>query len=523
MLIHNERHIPESTSNDETSKAQTGRIYQLKDRNGKTYMDGYPDGDDGNPDKVTPFPGGKLSTTKSRFSPWFQVQTYDGIITDDDFKNARSAYEPTLSNLINNDKQCPGLLYDLSDFLYAQNSEICSGYHMITLRRFSNPIGDCLMYNSHPQMDIGRLVTYSTEDKNKLSDILSMSFGLNWTEKTADFWTMQAIGTPDQQNGMIGKLYAMTNPGRMKRVGPARNSINIDPMHDQNKVYGPVDIVNKVCMRDRGLNFNNEITLTFSYDLKSIDGIDPRQAMVDLIANLLVVTMNDGKFWGGANIWRGQPQWQANKFWMHNDALSASKSITAALAYVKSQFYNAIGNPTNGLSAAVALLQNVMDQGATWVMEKLFDSVGRPAVAIGNSLLSGAPIGLWHITIGNPYRPIAVMGNMILTGSRLSFGDQLGADGFPTTVNLTCTLRHARPRTRAEIEMMFNAGHARTYWRPTDDNLKKALQTSTAYKRRVPGTNRLLNGRQVNNFNEAKECITDHLYSLIGIKNKVQL
>lgn len=519
MLIHNQQYAAKTTANDDNTKPAAGRIYKLKDRHGKEYMDGYADGDAGNPDKVTPFPGGPLQTTRSRFSPWFQVNTFDGIVTDEDFAKQRHNYEPTLSNLIDKDNGCPGLLYDLSDFLYTQNAEICSGYHMITLRRFAQPIGDCLMYNDQPQMDIGRLVTYSTEELNKLSDLLTMSFGMNWTEKTADFWSMQAIGTPDQQNGMIGKLYAMTNPDKLRKAGPARNAMNIDPMHDQNKVYGPVDIINKTYMRDRGLNFDQDIKLTFCYDLKSIDGVNPRQAMVDLIANLLVVTLNDGKFWGGANVWRSQRQWLTNKFWMHNDALSASKSITSALAYVKSQFYNAIGNPTNGLSAAVALLQDLMNGGAAWVMEKLFDVVGRPAVMIGNSLLSGAPVGMWHVTIGNPYRPIAVMGNMILTNSTLSFGDQLGADGFPTTLKLDCTLKHARPRTRAEIEMMFNAGHARTYWQPTDDQLKHALQQSTAYQRNAPTTNTHLNGRQINNYREAKECLTDSLYALIGKTN----
>lgn len=544
MFIHNEDiHIDAPVQHDDVAEGNL-YVHQGLTYNGKEFVPNgtdvtkeYPMPEESNPDKTVAFPG-RVATVASRFSPWFQINTWDEIITDQHFAEERANLEPTLERLVGNNANtavatAPGLLYDLSDFMYTTGAEYCSGYHMITLRRFSRPVGDCILYNDHPQMDIGRLVTYSTEDKNKLSEILKMSFGMNWIEKEADFWSMQCVGGGDSQNGMIGKLFAMNNPWVRDSKGPGRNAMNIDPMHDQNKVYGPVDSITKTHMRNRGLNFDQEITLTFEYDSKSIDCINQRQAMVDLITNMLVVTMNDGKFWGGANVWRGQQEYAHNKFWLGADAASATDSIGHALRYVKDQFYNAIGNPTNGLTAAVSFLMTLMNGAQQWVFEKLFDAVGRPAVAIGNSLLSGAPVGLWHITIGNPFRPILVMGNMIMTNSTLTFGDELGIDGFPTKVKLECTLKHAKPRGRAEIEMMFNAGHARTYWQPNSEKLKQQLQHSKAYSRRLPGytgkattsqvrQNRMTNGQEIKSWSQAYDCITDHLYSLVGTQKKHQ-
>ena len=69
---------------------------------------------------------------------------------------------------------------------------------------------------------------------------------------------------------------------------------------DSNKVYGPVDCIKSTYMRsDAGLDFSQTITLVFEYELKSYNGINGKQAMLDLISNILNVTYTTGSFWGG--------------------------------------------------------------------------------------------------------------------------------------------------------------------------------------------------------------------------------
>jgi hypothetical protein len=472
--------------NNKTTVSGMPEEYDMEDSGTTTAkiksIDEYPDPNASDPTKTVQFPAFK--TAGSSFSKLFRFSPYDNILTDAGFASVRQDYEPTIANLLNRRKaKYTGTCYDLSDFLYCKNSEEVSGYHMITLRRFSYPIGDGLWFEtkSHKRPDVGRLVGYSTEETNKLSELLSMSFGLNWKELTADFWTPEVIGNDSGASGLLGTLFEITNPMYLQSKGLGKNAINVDPHHDQNKVYGPVDSITKTHIRDRGLNFSHELNLTFEYELKSYQGINGRTALLDLISNILVVTFNDAKFWGGAIHWRGIRRTAFHHYMTAASALRAGQDFNSTIQYYKSQMNSLLGEGTplqKLMNLAGILLQGMKG----FVLDKIVSTLGRPSVMVTNSLLSGEDVGPWHVTIGNPFRPIVAMGNMILTGTQLSFGDELGIDGFPTTMKVVCTLKHARPRSRAEIEKMFNQGMRRTYWQPSKAYFKKMIKQGYALR-----------------------------------------
>ena len=442
-------------------------------------MDEYPY-PTGNGVEMKRYPG-KLLTVQSRFNPLFRYNVADGILSDVDFGATRVDLEPTLMNLLNADNTFPGLRYSPSDFMHCEWAEAVSGYHMITLRRFAYPIDDGLLINGMPAVDVGRLVTYSTEEVNKLSEIMTMSFGFNWKELTADFWTPEVIGNESGASGLLGTLFEFANPMYLQNKGLGRNAVNVDPQYDQNKVYGPVDSITKTHIRDRGLNFNHEMNIVFEYRLRSYDGVNPKAAFIDLLSNILVVTFNDAKFWGGAYKWRGMQRGAYTHYLTVNDAFSAGKDFSSTVAYYKDSLAS-LAEGEHGWKAILEIGKQLLKGLEGMALDKLVTSLGRPSVAVANSLLSGEPVGTWHLTIGNPFRPILSIGNLILTNSVLSFGDQLGHDGFPTTIKLTCTLKHAKPRSRAEIESMFNGGIARTYWQPNKEMFKQQINDSFAYK-----------------------------------------
>ena len=91
---------------------------------------------------------------------------------------------------------------------------------------------------------------------------------------------------------------------------------------------------------------------------------------------------------------------------------------------------------------------------------------GGQAVA---SLLTGDPTGQWHVTIGNPLNPIAVIGNLACTGTTINFEGGMGVQDFPERLVVTVTLKPGRPRDKAEIESMFNSGRGRFYLQPDDE------------------------------------------------------
>jgi hypothetical protein len=89
------------------------------------------------------------------------------------------------------------------------------------------------------------------------------------------------------------------------------------------------------------------------------------------------------------------------------------------------------------------------------------DFISEIKVPLG--LQTGAPTGEWHLVVGNPMNPIAMVGNLVCTGVSIEFGEALGPDDFPTEITATFTLKHGRDRERGEIESMFNRGDGRLY------------------------------------------------------------
>jgi len=108
------------------------------------------------------------------------------------------------------------------------------------------------------------------------------------------------------------------------------------------------------------------------------------------------------------------------------------------------------------------------------------------------ALLTGEPVGEWHVAIGNPFNPIAMIGNLICTGVEVEFGEELGPDDFPTEIKFTVKLDHGMPRDRDSIQSIFNRGMGRIYDLPdgfegtadgqtkVDDYTANANETGTA-------------------------------------------
>ena len=119
-------------------------------------------------------------------------------------------------------------------------------------------------------------------------------------------------------------------------------------------------------------------------------------------------------------------------------------------------------------------LKTIAGAVSKFAIVKFMNVIGRPSIPVMNSLLVGDPVGEWHLTIGNPLRPIACIGNLLCTGTTIEpVSNTLGYDDFPVDWKVTVKLKHAMPLDRAGIEMIFNAGQRRTYWVPTNAEFKK--------------------------------------------------
>jgi hypothetical protein len=77
--------------------------------------------------------------------------------------------------------------------------------------------------------------------------------------------------------------------------------------------------------------------------------------------------------------------------------------------------------------------------------------------------LTGAPSAYWHVTIGNPKKPILSSGDMICGDVTLTMGKVLGYNDLPSSIKIEFTLTSARNLGGQEIFNKLNTGQSRTY------------------------------------------------------------
>jgi hypothetical protein len=392
-------------------------------------------------------------------------------------------------------------VYNYSDFAYCKYLGKIPNNYLITLRRFGAPCGDRIdlrTYSSvkkedekiqHHMPDIGRLITWMGTPGNEIENILKYSYGLQWDEQTAEIDQQEGHGDDEgkpllglfnmansnyrQQvmKGMAGAAFSgkdhmekMVGAGNMK--GPY-DKATWDRMYDSTKVYGPVDVIDKTKKRKRGLVFEQKFTLTFDYELRSYYGVNGKAAMMDLLANILATTYTHGTFWGGERRFVGNIQDNifAN---LPIFELSDSGGLNDPTSVVKT-FINSVHQGTGALiqgTAGETTQDKITNFGKDWggmVLGGLLNKLGRPHKYALASLMSGAPVGCWHLTVGNPKSPILEVGNLVCTGSEIEHYGPLGLDDFPTGIRVKINLEHGKPRDVMGIEQMYGRGDTRIY------------------------------------------------------------
>ena len=176
----------------------------------------------------------------------------------------------------------------------------------------------------------------------------------------------QMQGAQSGLSGFMKKAFGAFDPELSKNVLRGENANMVDPKHDQNKVYGPVDSISTTRIRDIGFEWTKDFEITFEYNLKSINGRTPEYAMKDIIGNVLACTFNNGKFWPGARYWIGErpSQFYKKYQYMNNDDMETM--LTDGVNSLKS-FISEFG--TKG--SAIQQLKNAMSGGIAMAMGKV--------------------------------------------------------------------------------------------------------------------------------------------------------
>ena len=431
--------------------------------------------------------------------------------------------------------------YSYSDFMYCKHLGKVSNNYLITLRRFPIPVDDYISslgeYEYRLNNDImsgnstciGCMVTWLGTPGNDMSNILKYSFKMPYKFENAQWEEPNQTG--DEQTTPLNSIAAAFNPTYRKhyQLGEVGNTFNgyvgqffkagnnphnlsdLQRWTDRTKVYGPIDAIKGTYMRaDSGLEFDQTMTLQFDYELRSYNGINPRQAMLDLISNILAVTYSTGTFWGGGYRAGGVGQ---NNIFTNMKIFKANGGFTSfidAFAEDYTTITKSAGNYINANGGIVNTIKQLINSVGGMFLGGILNKLGRPQKIMANSLLSPAPVGFWHVTIGNPHHPIMSLGNMILRNTTIEHYGPLGLDDFPTGLRVTCELERGKPRDSADIEKIYMHGNDRIY-SPMGPAIKQMYEGSKEYrgKHTNPTRKQYTANGDINTTNEKKEIIKD--------------
>lgn len=382
--------------------------------------------------------------------------------------------DPTAANIVrwSSSGNVNAIDYAWEDFLWCKNYGMIPNNYMVTLRRFAMPAMDDLFDKKrNPSPDIARMITWVDGEANTWEAVgLKWSHNLVWQELESEIQQVSSSGGYGNEGGAIGGMAGniikaaswMSQPGSDKAALGSPEGFN--GHIDKNKPIPEVDVIKKMITRNRGLEFEQQFTLKFEYELRSIDGVNPKVAMIDLLSNVIHCTMNKGKFWGGEVRYSGgnpraiKPIGDPSKL-AKGDYGGYIESLVTGIVGRLDNLTGGAGLSLEGLGNAAknlggSMLANIVGGG--------LDKMGRPGVQGINSLLTGEDTGEWHVMVGNPANPIISVGNLVLDKTEVQFGGALGIDDFPTKLTVTCTLKPARPRDRTDIIAMFHKS-GRTY------------------------------------------------------------
>jgi hypothetical protein len=428
-----------------------------------------------------------------------------------------SVYDTSILNIIEQLSNTKAQLKP-ADFAYLKNVGVYPNNRLMIARRFAAPVGDNIMKkkNSSELSALAVLISWLPENQ----DFLDIQFGEEWEDAEADFKGVLTSLGEDIGLGNLGGISgaagnALPLPG-FTEIFQRHFLAKLGLIEDSKKNQIPAGNPNLIKQAKRrktvgytqagsGLMCQINIKMLCEYELKYISGIDPTIVWMDLLGMITRFGTSSSETYGlSTSAAAKMIKWANNPTHLISDvARSLRDAITGIVKEVREAIetaYNAALEIASGLSTSTEPKEETPkseSQEATekadkdkaeqskiiTEIEKLFNKIGEGLVlkyrvrllGIVNAL-SGLPSTPWHITIGNPLRPVFCSGDMLTTSVNLRLGPQLAFNDLPSSITVEFTLTNARPWGLQEIMGKFNSGYLRTV------DIQKSFYETSAYE-----------------------------------------
>lgn len=439
--------------------------------------------------------------------------------TDEDTTGTESEYKGINRNVLHNnevyDTSVLNIIEKLSfspkaslrpqDFAYLKNLGVFPNNRLMIARRFSQPQKDNIM-DKGGSRPLAVLISWKPEDE----DFIDFSFGEEWMDAEADFTNvLNRLG----QNFRIGSagtgagksLNAVPLPGFTETI---QRKLLIELGILEDKTSGDATIgdrplpsgnpnIIKIAKRRKtigygesgsGLKADISIKMKVEYEQKFISGIDPTIAWMDIVNNALTFGTSNSSNYGLSGKFSKKIKEWTNKGGMSSlikDIVSALKRAFIAIKDTISNAISGLVSTSNKNEDSTEVDKGKEKEKVTGLNingEKVFNLILNSIeetirkyqvelLGIAHSL-TGLPSTPWHITIGNPLRPVFCSGDMITDNVSLKMGPTLAFNDLPSNITVEFTLKNARPLGMQEILSKFNTGYLRVV------NVRKDYLTS---------------------------------------------
>jgi hypothetical protein len=464
---------------------------------------------------VSLFTGGSIPNFWAGIKPNHNGLSSETITRDNLHNN--DVYDTSILNIIEKLSFSQKASLRPQDFAYLKDLGVYPNNRLIIARKFAQPQKDNIL-DKGGSAPLAVVISWRKPDE----DFLKITYGEEWMDAEADFTNVLnklgeefGIGgsgtglgaglnalplpgfTETLQREFLGSLGILESLGDKDQWGRKKGDewFGFDPILKKRvEVSGYVlpagdpNMIKKAKRRklvgygqaDSGLYCQVSINVTAVYEQKFISGIDPTIAYMDIINNLVAFgTQKSSNYGLSEGFLKKLDTWTSNPSQMIEDFV---KSFSDALNNIKSNIEdifkrkeeNEVANENRRNASKVnAKKKNAAEKElATNVIDSLIATVSRSITAtvkkykieimgIANAL-SGSPSTPWHVTIGNPLRPIFCSGDMFTQRVTLELGKDLAFNDLPSTIKVSFDLENARPWGLQEILAKFNNGHLRT-------------------------------------------------------------
>lgn len=442
-----------------------------------------------------------------------------------DSVHSDAVYDIRTANIIEQLDKYPTMRLKWSDFAYCRDYGVYPNNRLVVCRRFDHPMIDDLTFAGKDIVSepISTLISWLPETDN----ILSFNFGEVWIDAQPSFKDL--LNEVGDDVG-LGKINFKLGDALSQGV----NLVSLPGFTEglQRKILGSVGIIGDSKTEDiipsgtpnlikeskqrqmikedqagSGLVGKFSVKVKCSWEQKFISGVDPTIIYYDILQTILAFGGSQAVFYLGKRSNLGGLDETLKDYLKPGGATRLIKKVVEAFASslqkvigeVKDsigKFFDSTYDKNSGGSDSSKDQKEVEKEERdrrNKTISGIISSFSEHVIkkyriqALGVvTTLTGLPSTPWHITIGNPLRPIFSSGDMFTQDVTVNLGPQLAFNDLPSFIECEFTLQSARNLGIDEIMEKLSCSGVRitnehpTFWNSDPDPGTSPNQTKNS-------------------------------------------